>query len=159
LGIRFVGERTAGDLAREFRTLEALRQCRYDQLIQVADIGPRIASEAEAWFEDPLNQDLVSGLIRNGVSPVEADAPVSDAFAGQTIVFTGKLEQFTREDAEATVMRLGGKAAGSVSAKTTCVVAGPKAGSKLEKAMSLGIEVIDEAEFLRRLAEIGAQVG
>lgn len=159
LGIRFVGERTAGDLAREFRTLESLRQCRYDQLIQVADIGPRIASEVEAWFEDPLNQELVSGLIQNGVSPVEADAPVSDAFAGQTFVFTGKLEQFTREDAEATVMRLGGKAAGSVSAKTTCVVAGPKAGSKLDKALSLGIEVIDEAEFLRRLAEIGAEVG
>jgi DNA ligase (NAD+) len=153
LGIRFVGDRTAGDLAREFRTLEALRKANYDQLIAVPDIGPRIASEVESWFEDPLNQQLIDGLIQAGVAPLEAEAPTSLDFAGLTFVFTGKLEKFTREAAEALVMSLGGKAAGSVSAKTAYLVAGPGAGSKLTKAEQLGIKVLTEDEFLDLLPD------
>ncbi|MEQ1821736.1 MAG: NAD-dependent DNA ligase LigA [Fimbriimonadaceae bacterium] len=148
LGIRFVGDRTARDLARHFGTLEALRLSTYDQLIEVPDIGPRTASEVEEWFEEPENQALLDRFLGYGVSPAEADAPTGDRFAGQTFVFTGTLTQMTRDEAEAIVLKEGGKAAGSVSKNTTCVVAGPGAGSKLAKAEQLGVTVITEQEFL-----------
>ncbi|HRF58596.1 MAG TPA: NAD-dependent DNA ligase LigA [Fimbriimonadaceae bacterium] len=153
LGIRFVGDRTAGDLAREFRTLEGFRRAHYDALLAVPDIGPRTASEIESWLEDEENQSLIDQLLDAGVAPVEAEAPSGDLFAGKTIVFTGKLEHITREGAEAMVIKWGGKAAGSVSKATSLVVAGPGAGSKLAKAESLGIEVIDEATFLAMLPD------
>lgn len=153
LGIRHVGERGAQDLAREFRTLDALRRADYAQLIAVPDIGPRTASEVEEFFEEEENKRLVDDLLGLGVSPVEAEQPVGDLFAGQTVVFTGKLGKFTREDAEALVLRWGGKASGSVSKQTSFVVAGPGAGSKLAKAEQLGVEVITEDEFLARLPE------
>ena len=153
LGIRYVGDRTAADLARSFGSLDALRKCTYDDLIEIPDIGPRTASEIEEWFEEPENQTLIDALLAAGVKPVEAEAPISDLFAGQTIVFTGKLEGFKREDAEAFVQKMGGKAAGSVSAKTSMVVAGPGAGSKLAKAEQLGVKVLSEQEFLDLLPE------
>jgi DNA ligase (NAD+) len=158
LGIRFVGDRTAKDLAREFRTLESLRTCTYESLLAVRDIGERTAREIEAWFEDPENQAILDRLLEAGVAPVEAEAPVGDLFADEIWVFTGKLEQFSREDAEALVMRYGGKAAGSVSKNTTAVVAGPGAGSKLVKAQQLGVPVMDEAEFLAKLASAGIEL-
>ncbi|MEQ1935141.1 MAG: NAD-dependent DNA ligase LigA, partial [Fimbriimonadaceae bacterium] len=148
LGIRFVGDRTARELARHFGTLESLRHCSYDELIQVPDIGPRTASEVEEWFEEPENQSLLDRFAEYGVSPSEADAPTGDRFAGQTFVFTGTLIQMTRDEAEAMVLKEGGKAAGSVSKNTTYVVAGPGAGSKLAKAEQLGVAVISEEEFL-----------
>lgn len=153
LGIRFVGDRTAGDLAREFGSLEAFRRASYDEILAVPDIGPRIASELEEWLEDEENQRVIDDLLTVGVSPIEAEKPVSDLFAGQTFVFTGKLEQFSREDAEALVQKMGGKAAGSVSKNTTAVVAGPGAGSKLAKAEQLGVTVMSEEEFLALLPE------
>lgn len=153
LGIRFVGERTAQDLAREFRTLEALRHAHYEALLKVPDIGPRTASEIEEWFEEAENQNLIDALLAAGVAPVEAEQPIGDLFEGQTLVFTGKLEKFTREDAEALVERYGGKAAGSVSKHTSLVVAGPGAGSKLQKAEQLGVPVVDEDGFLAMLPE------
>ncbi len=151
LGIPDVGERGAQDLARAFRTLEALRRVKYDDLVALEGFGPKTASQVELWFEDPENQRLIDDLLAAGVAPIEAEAPQSDQFAGMTFVFTGKLEKFTREDAEATVMRLGGKAAGSVSAKTTYVVAGPGAGSKLAKAEQLGVKVLTADEYLAML--------
>lgn len=158
LGIRFVGDRTAKDLAREFRTLDGLRNCTYEALVGIPDIGERTAREIEAWFEDPENQAIIDRLLESGVAPVEAEAPVGDLFAGETWVFTGKLEQFSREDAEALVLRYGGKAAGSVSKNTTAVVAGPGAGSKLVKAQQLGVPVFDEGEFLAKLASAGIEI-
>lgn len=158
LGIRFVGDRTAKDLAREFRTLEGLRNCTYDTLVGIPDIGERTAREIEAWFEDPENQAIIDRLLEYGVAPVEVEAPVGDLFEGETWVFTGKLEQFSREDAEALVLRYGGKAAGSVSKNTTAVVAGPGAGSKLVKAQQLGVPVFDEGEFLAKLAAAGIEI-
>lgn len=158
LGIRFVGDRTAKDLAREFRTLDGLRNCTYETLVGIPDIGERTAREIEAWFEDPENQAIIDRLLEYGVAPVEAEAPVGDLFAGETWVFTGKLEQFSREDAEALVLRYGGKAAGSVSKNTTAVVAGPGAGSKLVKAQQLGVPVLDEGEFLAKLAAAGIEI-
>lgn len=159
LGIRYVGDRTAKDLAREYRTLERLRACHYDDLIRVPDIGERTAREIEGWFEEEENQRLIDDLLALGVAPVEAGEPVGDLFAGETWVFTGKLEKFTREAAEELVMSLGGKAAGSVSKNTTAVVAGPGAGSKLAKAGELGVPVLDEDQFLAKLAEAGIEIG
>lgn len=153
LGITDVGERGAQDLARSFGTLEKLKQAKYDDLIQLEGIGGKTASSIELWFEDEDNLRVIEELLAAGVDPVEAEAPVSDIFEGQTFVFTGKLEKFTREDAEATVMKMGGKAAGSVSAKTNYVVAGPGAGSKLVKAEQLGVAVLTEEEFLGMLPE------
>ncbi len=153
LGVRYVGERTARDLARAFGTLEEFRNATFDRLIQVPDIGPRTASEIESWLEEESNQALIAGLLEAGVAPAEAEAPSGEIFAGQTIVFTGKLERFTREAAEELVVRQGGKAAGSVSKATTLVVAGPGAGSKLAKAEQLGVPVVTEDEFLARLPE------
>ncbi|HRJ26546.1 MAG TPA: NAD-dependent DNA ligase LigA [Fimbriimonadaceae bacterium] len=151
LGIRFVGERTARDLAREFGSLDALRKATYEQLILIPDVGPRTASEIESWLEDEENQLLLDDLLMLGVSPTEAAAPTGDLFAGQTVVFTGKLEQMTREEAEGLVHSLGGKTASSVSPRTDLVVAGPGAGSKLAKAESLGVRVISESDFLAML--------
>jgi DNA ligase (NAD+) len=151
LGIPEVGERGGQDLARAFGTLEALRRAHYDDLVSIDGFGPKTASQVELWFDDEDNQRLIDDLLSAGVSPVEAEAPTGDQFAGMTFVFTGKLEKFTREDAESTVMKLGGKASGSVSAKTNFVVAGPGAGSKLTKAEQLGIAVLTEDEYLAML--------
>jgi DNA ligase (NAD+) len=149
LGIPLVGERTAADLAREFRTLAAIREASVEELDDVPDIGSRTAAEIHDWFRE--HTGLVDALLSFGVEPVEGEAPRGDQFAGKTFVFTGKLEQFTREEAEAWVMDLGGKAAGSVSKNTSFVVAGPGAGSKLAKAESLSVAVLTESEFVAML--------
>lgn len=153
LGIRFVGDRTAKDLAKHYRSLENLRLAKYDDLIQIPDIGPRTASEIEEWFGIPENQEMIQALLDAGVAPVEPSGPTSDRFAGQVWVFTGKLERFTREQAEELVISMGGKAAGSVSKNTSGVVAGPGAGSKLEKANSLGVKTYTEEEFITLLGD------
>lgn len=153
LGIRFVGDRTAKDLARRFRTVENLLEAHYDALIQIPDIGPRTASEIETWVEDESNQNMVRALLAEGVSPAELAGPVSNIFAGKVLVFTGKLERFAREAAEDLVLQMGGKASGSVSKATSYVIAGPGAGSKLAKAEQLGVPVLTEEEFLAMLPE------
>ncbi len=153
LGIPEVGEKGAQELATALRTLDAIRRADYDTLTAIDNVGPRTASEITEWFEEPENARLVDDLLAGGVSPVEAAAPRSDAFAGKTFVFTGKLEQFAREAAEALVADMGGKSSGSVSKKTDFVVAGPGAGSKLAKATELGVTVLTETEFLAMLPD------
>lgn len=153
LGIPQVGSRTAGDLAREFRTLAAFRVATQEDLIAIPDIGDRTATMIEEWLKDEENQRVLDELAELGVNPTESEAPVGDQFAGKTFVFTGKLERFTREDAEAAVMKFGGKPAGSVSKATSFVVAGPGAGSKLAKAESLKVPVLTEEEFLALLPD------
>ncbi len=153
LGIRFVGDRGAKDLAKEFRSLERFRRATQEELMAIADVGPRTATEVEEWLQDPANQGLIDDLLDCGVAPVEPEGPKSDLFAGQTFVFTGKLEKFSRDAAEELVMQMGGKAAGSVSKQTNYVVAGPGAGSKLAKAEQLGVAVLTEDEFLEMLPE------
>jgi DNA ligase (NAD+) len=153
LGIPEVGEKGAQDLARELRTLDAIRHADYETLLAVPNIGPRTAAEIQAWFEDEDNRRLVDELLAAGVAPTEAEGPTGDAFVGKTFVFTGKLEKFTREAAEGAVATLGGKAAGSVSKTTSFLVAGPGAGSKLAKAEQLKVEIIDEETFLEMLPE------
>lgn len=156
LGIRHVGESTARDLAQEYGSVDGFMLATYTDLLEVPDIGPRTAAEIEAWLEDPTNHALVGELLALGVSPRGVVREAGGVFEGKTIVFTGKLERFTREDAEALVAALGGKPSGSVSKLTTLVVAGPGAGSKLAKAEQLGVPVVDEAEFLKSLPEDAA---
>ncbi|MBS1719701.1 MAG: NAD-dependent DNA ligase LigA [Armatimonadetes bacterium] len=153
LGIPFIGDRSAKELAQEFRTLEAFRTADFNRFLQVADIGEKTAGELTEWLETEENIRLIDNMLELGVTPTEAAAPAGDQFAGKVFVFTGKLEKFTREAAEAVVADFGGKAAGSVSAKTSIVVAGPGAGSKLDKANQLGIPVLSEDEFLAMLPE------
>jgi DNA ligase (NAD+) len=151
LGIPEVGERGAQDLVGHFRTLDSIRAADLDALLAVPNIGPRTAAEIQEWFLDEDNQRVVDGLLAEGVRPEEGAAPESDRFAGKTFVFTGKLEKFAREDAEERVQKLGGKASGSVSKNTSYVVAGPGAGTKLQKAEQLGVTVLTEDEFLQML--------
>lgn len=153
LGIPSVGEKGGQDIARELRTLDAIRSADYDTLVAIPNVGPHTASEIQEWFEEPENQRMIEEMLALGVAPVEGEAPVSDLFVGQTIVFTGKLEKFSRESAEAFVTKMGGKSAGSVSKNTSLVVAGPGAGSKLEKAEQLGVTVVDEEGFLAMVPE------
>ncbi len=147
LGIPQVGEATARLLAAELGGIEALRAADEERLRQVEGVGPSMAHEVHAYFHGP-GAALVDKLLAVGVEPqaVEA-APEGGPLSGKTFVFTGTLETMSRPDAEALVRKLGGKAAGSVSAKTDYVVAGPGAGSKLEKAQRLKVTILDEEQF------------
>jgi DNA ligase (NAD+) len=147
-----VGEETAFLLAKTFHTIKAIRDAQEEDLAKVEGIGEVVAHSVSAWFKDRENEALLSRLLEHiATEPVEV--PSTNApFIGKTIVVTGTLPALSREEAEDRVRKAGGTAGSSVSGKTTFVVAGENAGSKLAKAQELGIEVIDEAEFLRRLA-------
>jgi DNA ligase (NAD+) len=155
LGIRHVGESVAKRIASTLLTWEAIAGASLEDLVDVPDVGPIVAQALIDWFADPLHQDLVSRLAEGGVEfPAEEPPPAIDegaAFAGLQIVVTGALEQMTRDAAKAAIVAAGGTSPGSVSKKTDLLVAGPGAGSKLARAQALGVEVIDEQEFLRRL--------
>lgn len=151
LGIRQVGAKAAKVLASEFMTLEGLQNASLEELTAVPDIGGITAGNIKDWFGRPVNQELVSELAGAGVNTKCLTEITDRRFAGKTIVVTGTLEQMTRQEAEAAIENFGGKAAGSVSKKTSFVVAGPGAGSKLKKATELGITVLNEAEFLQLL--------
>lgn len=150
LGIRHVGASTASELARTFGSFERFEGATYEELLSVPDIGPATAAEVVEFFQDEESAALVRGLLDQGVEP-QAPQVSSGKFAGQTIVFTGKLEKLTREDAEERVRAEGGTASGSVSHATNILVAGPGAGSKLEQAEKLGIQVVSEDDFLAML--------
>lgn len=152
LGIPLVGSRTAADLARSLGSVSRLLATTEAELAEIEGIGQTTAAQIVEWLSEAGNRALVSALLDAGVEP-QGQEPVGDHFAGKTVVFTGKLEHMTREDAEALVASLGGKASGSVSKGTSLVVAGPGAGSKLSKAESLGIPVVSEEEFLASLPD------
>lgn len=150
LGIRHVGAATASELARAFGGFDRFRNATYEELVAIPDIGPATAAEIVEFFQDGESAALVDSLLELGVLP-RGEKVESGRFVGKTIVFTGKLERLTREEAEERVRSEGGTAASSVGSATSLVVAGPGAGSKLEKAEKLGIEVISEADFLEML--------
>lgn len=156
LGIRHVGEATAKELASHFGSLDALLHASEDQLLEVADIGPVVARSIKTFFSDPLNLELVEQLRAAGVHwPESMRSPDSPKpFAGKTFVLTGTLPTLTRDEASARIEAAGGKVAGSVSKKTSYVVAGEEAGSKLAKAQELGITILDEAGLLQLLEQI-----
>ena len=153
IGIPNIGRKTARDLAAAFGTLQAVQSATVDTLVAIPDVGDIVAQSVVEFFSYPENQAMIERLLAAGVQPQEAAARAEGVFTGMSIVVTGTLPTLSRNDAEELIRRNGGTAASSVSKKTAFVVAGEKAGSKLTKAESLGIEVIDEAELLRRAAQ------
>ena len=151
LGIRFVGERTAELLAEEFGSMDAIMAANAEELERVEEVGPRISEAILEFFSRPANRELVKRLGKAGVVMTAEKKQRSDQLAGLTFVLTGTLPNLTREDAKEKIEAAGGKTAGSVSKKTSYVVAGEEAGSKLDKARELKVPVIDEAGLLRML--------
>ena len=151
LGVRDVGEATALALAQYFQDLGALRRAGEDEIQRVPDVGPVVAQNVAAYFQDADNAAVLDRLLAAGVRwPAIVVRSVGE-LTGKTFVLTGTLQSMSREAAGEAVQKLGGKVSGSVSKKTDYVVAGEEAGSKLKKAEQLGIEVLDEAAFLRKL--------
>jgi DNA ligase (NAD+) len=147
LGIRHVGEATAKALARHFGQLDAIMAASEDALLQVADVGPVVAHSIHTFFAQDHNREVVHALRNSGVNWVEggALAPTEMPLSGVTVVLTGTLQSMGRDEAKDKLEALGAKVVGSVSKKTTYVVAGAEAGSKLDKAQSLGVPVLDDA--------------
>ena len=151
LGIRQVGSKAGRLLAAHFGNLDALMEAGFDELTAIRDVGPGTAESIVQWFADPDAREMIERLRAAGVN-FEAQKTVEDhRFEGKTFVLTGALTMFTRDEATETIERFGGKASGSVSKKTSYVVAGENAGSKLRKANELGIPVLTEQEFLEML--------
>ena len=151
LGIRFVGERTAQLLAEEFGTIDALMTANAEELERVEEVGPRISTAILEFFARPANRALVKSLKDAGVDMTAEKKQRSTQLAGLTFVLTGTLPTLTRDEAKEKIEAAGGKTAGSVSKKTSYVVAGEEAGSKLDKARELKVPVIDEAGLLALL--------
>ena len=151
LGIRHVGESTAKDLARHFGSLEALMEASSgeEKLIEVPDVGPVVARSIINFFNENHNIEVINALLGAGVRPdvVATKKAVASGIEGQTFVLTGTLSHFTRDEAKEAIEALGGKVTGSVSAKTDFVVVGENPGSKHDKALALGVEVLGEAQF------------
>ena len=153
LGIRHVGERASQVLARGFGSMDALCAATVEQLQQRSEIGPVLAESVRSWFDEPRNRQLIDRLRDAGVNmevPLEqrAAAEAPGALSGRTYVITGTLQSMSREDATAALESLGAKVTNSVSKKTTGVIVGTEAGSKAEKARTLGVAMLDEAAFL-----------
>ena len=153
LGIPNVGRKTARDLADRFRSLDALKAAPLEELTAIPDVGDVVAASIVEYFSFPENNQMIRRLLDAGVSPVYESTVQSHALDGMTIVVTGTLPTLSRDEAEALIASHGGKPSGSVSKKTAYVLAGEKAGSKLAKAETLGIPVIDEARFREMIGE------
>jgi DNA ligase (NAD+) len=152
LGIRHVGERGAEVLADHFGSIDAIETASVEALQEASDIGPVVAVAIRQWFDEPRNRELVEALRQAGVKTVgeRKVRPIGpQPLAGKTVVITGALESMSREEAKEKVEALGAKVSGSVSKKTSFVIVGADAGSKLEKARALGVETLDEPAFLR----------
>jgi DNA ligase (NAD+) len=157
LGIRHIGNRVAFILASNFGSLGALSQVAEERLSEVNEIGPVIAKSVHDFFNSESGKKTVADLKAVGIDPrmevVKAESAAELPLAGKTIVVTGTLKQYKRDEIEELIRKFGGRASGSVSKKTDFVVAGDEAGSKLEKAKQLGVKVIDEDEFARLIAD------
>ena len=153
LGIRQIGAKAAQVLARHFGSFDALAAATEEELTAIDDVGGITAKCLRQWLESPQSQDLISRLKAAGVNMECHDMPTADTLTGKTFVLTGTLSSLGRKEAEEAIARLGGKASGSVSKKTSYVVAGEEAGSKLRKAQELGIPVLSEAEFLAMIGQ------
>ena len=147
LGIRQVGQKAAKVLASHFPDLDAVMAAGTEELTAIPDIGAITAGFITEFFSLPQSQHLIGRLREAGVDFASHEEKKDERFAGQTFVLTGTLSRFTRDEASAIIESYGGKASGSVSKKTTYVLAGENAGSKLTKAESLGIRILTEAEF------------
>jgi DNA ligase (NAD+) len=155
LGIRHVGETTAKDLARHFGDVDKLMDASVEQLLEVGDVGPIVANSVRAFFDQPHHREVVEQLRAAGVHWPAIEGTASDAhrpLLGKTLVITGTLPTLSRDEAKDLIEAAGGKVSGSVSKKTNWLVAGEEAGSKLEKAQTLGVEILDEAGLQALLA-------
>jgi DNA ligase (NAD+) len=154
LGIRHVGERTAALLARHFGSLDRLEQASVEEIDDIHEIGLTVAQSVHDWFADEGNRDLCNRLKLAHVRTETASgagAQLDGEFAGRQFVLTGRLETMTRDEARTLIEARGGRVTSTVSKKTDFVVAGEDAGSKLDKANTLGVKVIDEAELKEML--------
>ena len=156
LGIRHVGQKAGKTLAEHFGSLDAVMNATEDELRSIDDIGEVMANSIKRWFSLSDSHEFIEKLRAAGVNMEYKGEKRGTVFAGQTFVLTGTLTKFTRSEAEERIEKLGGKASSSVSKKTTYVVAGESAGSKLKKANELGIQVLTEEEFLQMLDEASA---
>jgi DNA ligase (NAD+) len=155
LGIRNVGERTASDLAQYFGSLDLLTEADEQILRRVPDVGPVVAQSLVQFFSEPHNLEVVKQLLAAGIvfEPMSRPASTSGAVAGKNFVLTGSMQSLTRDEAKARIERLGGRVTGSVSKKTDYVVAGADPGSKYDKAVELGITLLDERQLIEMLSE------
>jgi DNA ligase (NAD+) len=153
LGIPLIGAQAAKQLARSFDTLEALMAATQENLVRLPEIGAKMAESLVSYFRDPVNQETIGKLKAAGLNfkGERAGETGPQPYAGKTFVLTGTLSGFSRDEAKAQIETLGGKVAGSVSKKTDFVVYGTEAGSKLDKALSLGVTTLDEDAFLEML--------
>ena len=153
IGIRMVGERAAKLLADRFGSIEALMNATAEELVEVAEIGPKVAEAITFYFSVPANRERMEKMQRLGVSPRHVSAVLGDRLAGKTLVVTGTLARYSRDEIHKLIEREGGKPSGSVSAKTSYLIAGEAAGSKLEKAKSLDVPILTEDEFLALIGD------
>jgi DNA ligase (NAD+) len=155
LGIRFVGERTAVFLAEAFGSLDKIASAGLEELQQAEEVGPKVALSISRFFAEPRNRELVERLRAAGLQfTCESARPKGGPLQGLTFVLTGTLPQLSRDEAKRLIEAAGGKVSGSVSRKTSYLVAGADPGSKLDKARELGVAVLDEPQ-LRELIEAG----
>src|SRR5438067_2559120 len=153
LGIRLVGEATARALALQFGTVERLLDATLDDLQAVRDVGPEVAQQIHDFTQTAENRDAIRRLLAAGIHPAPEVVEARGPFVGKTVVLTGSLTAWSREQAKAEIERRGGRVSGSVSRKTDLVVAGEEAGTKLNKAKELGVRIVDESAFRALLAE------
>jgi DNA ligase (NAD+) len=151
LGIRHVGEHLADVLSRHYPEVHQLASASLEDLTAIHEIGPKVAQSIVNFFGDFGNRSIVQRLVDAGVSPAAPTEVSAAPFQGKTIVLTGALNSMTRDEAQALIGRLGGRAASSVSSQTDCVVAGPGAGAKLRRARELGLQILSEEQFLAML--------
>ena len=151
LGIANIGEIAAKQIAKHFSTMDAIAAASMDDVLAVHGIGETIAESLVSWFSDKKARKLIERLRQRGLTFEEPQTQTGGALKGMTVVITGSLPTLSREQASALVEANGGRISSSVSKKTSFVVVGEEAGSKLEKARTLGVETIDEAELLRRV--------
>ena len=156
LSIRFIGERTAETLAQEFGDIEAIKDASAEELERAEEVGPRISRAILEFFARPANRELIAHLKAAGVKMTAEKKQRSTQLAGLTFVLTGTLPNLSRDEAKAKIEAAGGKVSGSVSKKTSYLIAGEEAGSKLDKAQELKVPVLDEAGLLK-LLEDGAK--
>ena len=154
LGIRNVGESTARDLARHYADLQPLIESNEQSLLQVPDIGPVVARSIRQFFEEPHNRQVIEQLLKSGVRWAKAEPAPKRAGQAKSFVLTGTLSRMTRDEARAAIEAKGHKVSASVSKKTDFVVAGDDAGSKLDRARTLGVKVLEEKEFLEMLQNL-----
>ena len=151
LGIDNVGMVTAKELAEKFGSVDALRRASAEELVQIDDVGEVVALSITEWFADPFNLSLIDRLRAEGIDPRFEAKAASGAFSGKRVVLTGSLERFTRSQAARFIEERGGEISSSVTSSVNLVVVGADAGSKLEKAEKLGLEIIDENKFIDML--------